>query len=362
MNLKLIIFTLILLTSIASAADTTVPTVTVITTVVDNSAQITGNAADTSNDINVTAGVQRVELQIDGSAWVTASGTTTYNYTYSNLDNGYHVTGVRSIDTSNNPSDITYKTFLIDSETETAIDDLSWYITISDAHFETVDDVFNVRTVTPNTDIRLRFDVNNDADTERKFRYTVTRGTYESTDDIIVKSGSTIEIDEWIVASILSDGTNRFEISVDDWTTKEVVAKKEITITVSSETATITDADIPVWFQAVAEANNISLSSTPDNTEYNAILERINKQDELLKVQQQEIKNLQNAKPDTQPVATTPTQTQQKQIIAGYDNIWIILALVGGLYVYNKKYPGKLLGQSKDDEQSPEDPDNPIVR
>ena len=357
MNLKLIIFTLLLLTSIASAADTIIPTVTVIATVNDNNVQITGNAADTSNDINVTAGIQRVEFQIDGSAWVTASGTTTYNYTYTDLDNGYHVVSVRSIDDSNNPSDITYKTFLINSETETAIDDLSWYITISDAHFETVDNVFNVRTVTPDTDIRLRFDVNNDADNERKLRYTVTRGTYESTDDIIVRSGSAIEIDEWIVASVLSDGTNRFEIKIDDWITKEVVAKKDITITVGGEIAIIVDEDIPSWFKVVAEANNISLTSTPVSTEYNTILERIDKQDETIKVQQQEIKNLQNTASQQPTIA--PTQSvatpQPKQLIAGYDNIWVLLAAAVALYMYNRKYPGKLWGKSEDTDEGSED-------
>ena len=369
MNSKLIILILLLLTiQTATAADTVIPTVTVITTINDNSVQITGNAADTSNDINVTAGIQRVELQIDGSSWVTASGTLAYNYTYTNLNNGYHVVGVRSIDNSNNPSDITYKTFLINSETETAIDDLSWYITISDAHFETVDDVFNVRTVTPNTDIRLKFDVNNDADTERKLRYTITRGTFEVTNDIIVRSDSSIEIDEWIVASILSDGTNRFEISVDDWITKEIVAKKDITITVSdSETVLVEaiDNEIPAWFVTVAELNNFSIDQTPDTAEYNEILIRIDKQDELLKVQQQEIKNLQTKIAQSSQSTPSEQPIQQAQIVPGYDN-GLVFLLVGAAVIgwYNHKNPGKLWGRREEDQvpEDLEDPTKPLVK
>ena len=371
MNLKNIIITLLLLTSIASAADTSIPTVTVITTVSDNNAHITGNAGDTSNDINITAGVQRVELQIDGSAWTTASGTTTYNYTYSDLSNGYHVVGVRSIDDSNNPSTIKYKTFLVDSEAETEIDDLSWYITISDAHFETVDDIFNVRTVTSDVDVRLRFTVNNDADTERKLRYTISRGTFEVSDDIIIKAGDTIEVDEWVVASVLTQGTNRFEISIDDWTTKTVVATKDVTITLSdtADTTSKSTEDIPVWFQTVAELNNISLDPSPVNVEYTAIMDRLDTLDETNKVQQQEIKNLQAklAQPQVQTQsASAPASAESKQLIAGYDNIWLVLVAAVGLYMYNKKNPGKLFGGSTStdvpDAFYDKDPNEPIVK
>jgi len=319
---------------IAAAADTQIPTVTAIITVTDNQASITGTAADTSNDANTTAGIQRVELKLNDQPWVTASGTTTYNYTFNNLKNGNHVVAVRAIDTSNTPSATTYKIFNIDSETETDINDLSWYVSISNAHFETMDSVFNIRTVNIDKDIKISFDINNDAYTERKLRYIITRGSYESSDDVIIKAKSDTEIEEWIVGSVLDVGVNRFKISIDDWETHTTVAEKEITITVEN-IITIEYEEIPIWFQTVAELNNFSLSGTPVPDEYEEIITRLNTQDEIIKTQQQEIKNLQS-KPETQP---TIPEVQKSQVIDGVDNIWLLIAAAIILYVYNKKYP-----------------------
>lgn len=348
---KLLIFIILLLTiSPVAASDTQIPTVTASITVADNAATITGTAADTSNDINTTAGIQRVELKLNDQPWVTASGTTTYNYTFNNLKNGNHVVAVRAIDTSNNPSTTTYKIFNIDSETETDINDLSWYISISNARFETVDSVFNIRTVNINKDIKISFDINNDADTERKLRYIITRGSYESSDDVIIKAKSDTEIEEWIVGSVLDVGVNRFKISIDDWETHTTVAEKEITITVEN-IITIEDEDIPIWFQKVAELNNFSLSGTPVPDEYNEIITRLNTQDEIIKTQQQEIKNLQQS--TVQP--TAQPDTQKSQVIAGVDNIWLLIATAIGLFFYNKKYP---IFKNKQEEYN----DEPLVK
>lgn len=340
--MKLLIFIILLLTiSTAAASDTQIPTVTASITVTDNQASVTGTAADTSNDINVSAGIQRVELKLNDQPWVTASGT--YNYTFNNLKNGNHVVAVRAIDLSNNPSTTIYKIFNIDSETETDINDLSWYISINNAHFETIDSVFNIRNVNINKDIKISFDINNDADTERKLRYTITRGSYESTDDVIVKAKSDTEIEEWIVGLVLDVGVNRFEITVDDWETHTTVAEKEIAITVEN-IITIEDEDVPIWFQKVAELNNLSLSGTPVPDEYKEIITRLNTQDEIIKTQQQEINNLQQIKTVTQPTV------QKSQVMDGIDNIWLLIATAIGLFVYNKKYPFFKNNEEYDDE------------
>jgi hypothetical protein len=86
-------------------ADATPPTVSIVGPTngafVSGSVLVSGTAAD-----NVA--VQKVEVQFDGGAWVTATGTTSWSFALnsSNFLNGSHVFNARATDTSGNPSSI----------------------------------------------------------------------------------------------------------------------------------------------------------------------------------------------------------------------------------------------------------------
>jgi YVTN family beta-propeller protein len=81
--------------------DSVPPTVTITSPIRGSTAntdvvEITGTAADSAS------GLQRVEVSIDGGAFMTATGTTSWSFTTSSLANGNHRVIARAVDNDNN--------------------------------------------------------------------------------------------------------------------------------------------------------------------------------------------------------------------------------------------------------------------
>lgn len=358
MKTKIIFFVtmVMMLISVASAADTTAPTVDVSVSIDNNQATISGTAADTSNDVNVTAGIQRVELSLDGNPWVTASGTAEWTYTFEGLANGHHAVSVRSIDSSNNPSETVIQSFSVDYE-DIGNNDLSWYITISDLHFRTESQTFNVRTVETGNDVCVVFDIVNEADTDRKLRYTVTKGTIDVQGDTVVASGKSEEVKEWFNSQDMIIGVNLFDIEVEDWETHETVAEKTVSITVEDipapevveETVVSVDDEIPAWFVTVAKLNNISLTADETDVYVVELEKKIADQKATIDKQTGDISNLQARVTDLESGDTS--QPVQSSMLPGVDDrvIYLVILLIIG-YFGNKKY--NWIDNGKEEEQS----------
>ena len=267
---KILLFLLFvsLLVGTSLASDTLSPTVLPSVRLVGSGdAVVSGTASDATGDDGTVSGIQRVEIKLDSYGWVTASGTTTFNYNLSNLVVGNHIVGIRAFDLSNNPSDIVYLDFYVDSDYDTSTDndddDLSWYVSIGDLHFETMDTTFGVLKVEEGTDVGINFDIENDFWDDRKIRYSIVKGSYEVENDIIVDAEDDESVEEWIPGTYLTVGTHRFDIVLEDWETKDTVAEKSISLTVvdkgtlqvSDVTTSLSSSDslIPDWFIPIAE-------------------------------------------------------------------------------------------------------------
>ncbi|HAE43019.1 MAG TPA: hypothetical protein DCG34_08910, partial [Clostridiales bacterium] len=177
---------IVLMISCVSAADTQLPTVSPVVNVLGNGqVQLSGTASDTSNDVNVTPGITRVEARLNSGAWVTCSGTTSFEYIFSDLSVGSHVIGVRAIDRSLNPSEIVHVDFsLSSSDVNVKDNDLSWYITIDNLHFETMRDFNNVLTVDTESDVSVNFKISNDHSQPVNLRWIISKGSLEFKDNV----------------------------------------------------------------------------------------------------------------------------------------------------------------------------------
>lgn len=342
-----------LLIGIAFAADTTEPTVDFTVSVDDDSALIEGTAADTSNDENVTAGVQRVEIRIDDNSWVSVTGTTEWSYTVHDLEDGYHTVSARSIDKSNNPSETRIKSFQIDYVDVTE-NDLSWYINIEDFSFRTLSDI-NVRQVEEGEDIGIYFDIENEYDTDRRLKYTISIGTAEIEDNVVVFAGKSYEVEEWVVSSIFKMGENMVDVELVDKDTMEKVADKTYTVTIvekqpetdSQYDVTTGDNSVPEWFVTWAEANGMPVEQEDqDISDIKLSLEDVDKR--LVELEKDyseldgEVSGLQVT--SNQATGQQAQASETPQIITGIDN-WILLVAAAILaYLFRER-----LGLVKED-------------
>nr|WP_321496308.1 hypothetical protein [uncultured Methanolobus sp.] len=360
MKLFPILLLITFLISPALASDTKIPTVSPSVRLLgDGQASVYGTAVDTTNDYNVTYGVSRVEVKVDSSNWVTATGTTTFNYTVSDLDKGNHVVGIRAIDYSLNPSEIVYLDFYIDSDYDADEDDdedLSWYISIDDLEFLTLEDTFNVMKVEEGTDIAIAFDIQNEYDETRKIRYTITKGTYELEDDISVKADDDVSIEEWISGSYLTLGVNRFTITLEDWDTQDTVAEKSISLTVvesgtleDDDTTGLSNDEMPDWFIEFAELNGLTITSTSADAD-------VAKLEQQLTAQNTAITDLQLAISDLkESIDTVGTSDQGSNTDRNTDDDeeeqtfieknWLLLLISGGIAYWKREELGLVKGE-----------------
>ena len=358
----LLIFVASFLVGIASAADTTEPTIDFTVSVDDDSALIEGTAADTSNDENVTAGVQRVEIRIDDNSWVSVTGTTEWSYTVQDLEDGYHTVSARSIDKSNNPSETRIKSFQVDYVDVTE-NDLSWYINIEDFSFRTLSDI-NVRQVEEGEDIGIYFDIENECDTDRRLKYTISIGTAEIEDNVVVFAGKSYEVEEWVVSSIFKMGENMVDVELVDKDTMEKVADKTYTVTIvekqpetdSQPDVTTGDNSVPQWFVTWAKANGMPVEEEDKQlsemqTSLQSIDERLTEIEKDYSELDGEVSGLQVA--SNQAAGQQAQTSRTSQIITGIDN-WVLLVAAAILaYLFRER-----LGLVKPEEQGWDYPDD----
>jgi hypothetical protein len=334
MKQLLFITIIFMMISTACAADTLAPTVSPSVDILGNGlVKVSGTAADTTNDVNVTAGITRVEVKLDSGNWVTASGTTSFEYTFSGLSVGNHVISVRSIDYSHNPSDIVFVDFqLTSSDVPIDDDDLSWYISITGLHVQTVTDVFNVMKVPEGTDININFDIENDYDQPVNLRWILTKGTYELKDNVQVRPGKSVSVSEWISGSYITTGTHRFTVQLIDWDTKETISEKTLTLTVTENQASTAkkvsgDQDeIPQWFLLIAEQNGWKLPASGSSGDLSDVQQTLDAHEQDLKSIRTEIASLKNSNSNS---GSQNTSTNSD----GIDNRYIYAAIVG-LFIY----------------------------
>jgi hypothetical protein len=320
-----------------------------------------GDVDDVAPENVSASGVDRVELKFDVEQWTTADlSNNEYSYNYELEESGYHSVQIRAYDNAGN-YDTVVKTYTASFNSDSDLE-LEDYVSIKSAKFTTLDSYGYISSVTEGTDIGITFDIQNDAETDIRTRVTVSSSTgfYEEEEDYSVDSGDEEEVQFWIAADVLKEGTNRFEIKIKDLATRDILDEKTMTISVETSEeesitdSTTTDSEIPAWFVAVAEENDMVFPGDDDTTELQAEIDQLNstvaeQQDKIGKLEA-DISRLNNQN-------SNPTQSTQSnddgQIIAGVDNIFLYIAVAGLLYWKRDKVQEILSGSS--DEPSDED-------
>lgn len=345
MNVKVILsmlFVCVLLLATPCLAETGL---TSDVTVTDDVVTISGTAVNN---------VSRVDIRVDGQNWHTASGVLPEWQYEGTFDTGSHYAEVQAI-SSTGEYDTLFLPFDVDYEA-LAGDDLSWFISITDVEFLS-EEGMSVREVVSGDDVLLMFDIENGHSADARIRYTIEKGIYSVQDDTFVDAGDSETVKEWVLSADLSDGVNRFTVTLEDWDTKEIIAEKVLSVEVVPVTSVvISDEEIPEWFVSVAEYNNLTLVESDTNRDLLAEIQKLNdkidEQNDKIGTLNTDIKNLKS---------TDGTSTgTQKASIADSENFGVyVLLLLGALfYAYKKGYLNDVLKPVKDtdaEEKKPED-------
>ncbi|WP_340819054.1 hypothetical protein [Methanolobus sp. WCC4] len=367
------LFVLLTLTlPVASASDTVSPNILGnINNFDDDTAKLSGTAWDSSNDANVSAGISRVEVKIDQRSWVTATGTTSFNYTATDLEAGYHVAGFRAFDYSNNPSEILYLGFTQPEYDDTSdSEDISWYVSLEDVHIETTSDVMNIKTVELDKDVKVVFDIENDDTVSHKFRWEISNNVLDFDDDVLVKAGRSSEVEQWISGVYFQLGTNRVTIDLIDWDTRDVIDSKDLTfeVVLASEDTTYTTSDpeeMPAYLVEFAELNGLKVSSDPGIADVDALQEDINTLTDSvtdLQVAVSELKSDDNEQPEEEVVykkADDDEEEDEEDEEPWYIRFWGIWVVVGLGVAYHKRYDWGIVKDKDDDGDYPQHPPSP---
>jgi hypothetical protein len=357
------------MTTTAIAAEDTEPPEFDINIKTDgNQANVYGDVDDVAPDNVSSSGVDRVELKFDTDSWVTADlSDGEYSYTKELEESGYHSLQIRAYDNDGN-YDTVVKTYTasFDSGSDSSLTTKD-YISIKSAKFITFDSYGFVSEVEQNTDVAVSFEIRNDADKDIRIRSTVAASTgfYEDEDDLTVQSGDSEKQEFWIPANTLKKGSNRFEIEIMDLSTREKLDDKTLTLQVTESTTddgtsgTQNDPEeIPAWFVAIAEENDMKLPGDEDNSELQAEIESLNstvvdQQDKISKLEA-DISRLNN---QNNPAQSTSDSGDDDQIIAGIDNMLLYIAAAGLLY-WKREYIQDIISGDSDDDISDEELNN----
>jgi hypothetical protein len=244
------------------------------------------------------------------------------------------VVSVRAFDRSNNPSDILIESFEIDY---TDLDDteLSWYINIDDFEFRTLSSI-SVRSITPKEDVCVCFEIENEYDSDRRLKYTISIGTYEIEDTVAVKAGKSTDVEEWVDSSIFDMGLNRIEVEVVDKQTQEQVIDKTYTLTVveedeESDESDSGSGDIPTWFVSWAEVNGFAVQEDDSD-----VAETLGDMDSRLASLETQYNAMQYQVSSAQS-ATSTEDDGSGQIVSGIDNIYLLIAIAVLVYLFRER-------------------------
>jgi hypothetical protein len=323
---------LLLITAALMLMVTSVSAVTLNLDKSGDTVDFTGTAADNTS---------RVEIRFDGDYWNTVDGTSDWSYSKTFRESGSHVVEVRSI-VNSTVHDTKYQTFTLDfdEKSSTSVEDLSWYISVSNVEFATIQET-GVREVKKGKDVKVSFDISNEHDSERKLRYTLTRGSWEKEGSLIIDDSDSEEVSHWIAGSQLSSGTNRFEVTVDDYSTKSTVADKTATVTVISETeksSTDSESQIPDWFKAVAKENNFTLPGDEEDKVNRKVIDKLENLNESIQEQQDTVEeNSDTIEKLRERLNDDESESSEGLKIAGYPAWMVGLVAAAGILAYIRR-------------------------